>query len=804
MRSTPVGKDDPRIDHLEQNVKRADHGDRLPVESPYPHEEQCDGLRERERSVEEIRGTPFGKSLALFGRVKKALVPRGTRRSQILSLCCRGVKAIPKVRDRRWIAHKVKMASRRARSSLGLLLRPYRVLGGRLMAPLSQRRATPASPPHFPILDRVDVSIVIPVYNHFQDTVVCLESIARWTSGPGFEVIVVDDGSTDKTPELLDRVKGLVTIRNDRNLGFIGSCNRGAAAARGDYLVFLNNDTVVSPGWLEALANTFQEMPGTGLVGAKLVYPDGRLQEAGGLIWRDASGWNYGKYDDPDHPRYNFAREVDYCSGACVMVPRALFVQCGGFDPHYAPAYYEDVDLAFKIRHAGHKVVYQPLASIAHHEGLTSGRSTTSGPKSHQPLNQSKLLHRWHDRLASHPMPDVAPFRIVHPHGAGSESRGQVLIIDHHIPTPDRDAGSVRMLELVRTILRKGHHVSFLPDDLLAMAPYRQQLQGIGVEVIHHPYYRSVASFLKQHGQELDLVMTCRFDIAARHMATVRRYAPQAKVIFDTVDLHFLREEREAELKQDRSLQAAAARRKRQELGLVSAADLTLVVSPVEKEILGRECPDCDVRIIPTLYPLAPAEQPGLDDRRNIIFIGSFEHPPNVDAVLYFAREVFPLVLARIPDAVFQVIGPEPTQEIRKLARDDIEILGCVPEVAPYFDGARLSVAPLRFGAGVKGKVNQSLALGVPTVVTSIAAEGMYLVHEENAMIADDPESFAEAIVRVWASADLWLHLSANGRKLVQDHFSVEAASRQVDALLSWAGLSLSNGDTSVAQQHAR
>src|SRR5262249_18375351 len=145
-----------------------------------------------------------------------------------------------------------------------------------------------------------------------------------------------------------------------------------------------NNDTTVTEGWLDALIGTFQTIPNTGLAGAKLIYPDGRLQEAGGIIWRDASGWNYGNGDDPDHPRFNFVREVDYCSGACIIVPRGLFDELGGFDSCYAPAYYEDTDLAFKIREAGRKVIYQPMARIIHHEGLTSGKSVNSGVKAHQ------------------------------------------------------------------------------------------------------------------------------------------------------------------------------------------------------------------------------------------------------------------------------------------------------------------------------------------------------------------------------------------------------------------------------------
>jgi GT2 family glycosyltransferase len=713
---------------------------------------------------------------------------------RLLGLASRGLSSLPKLRDRQWVAHKLKTALNRSRASGGLFLRPYRAAGHRLALRIRPHRPAPLDPPRFPFLDRVDVSIIIPVFNHCRDTLLCLESIARNTSKPSYEVIVVDDASTDETSQILADAKGLAYLRNDQNLGFIASCNRGAAVARGDYLLFLNNDALVLPGWLEALERTFKDIPSTGLAGAKLLFPDGRLQEAGGVIWRDASGWNYGRDDDPDHPKYNFAREVDYCSGACVMVPRALFQRLGGYDNHYKPAYYEDTDLAFKIHHAGHKVIYQPLARIVHVEGLTAGRSLASGVKSYQVVNQAKFRLRWSNRLDFHPEPTDAPSRLISAHGPDQTKRGQILVIDHRLPTPDRDSGSVRMVEMLRAIRRRGHHICFVPDDLRITPPYQEALQGIGVEVIHHPYYRSVASFLRQHGRDFELAILCRADVCARHLATVRRYATRAKVVFDTVDLHFLREEREARLARNPKLLRAVAERKKRELRLVGCADLTLVVSPAEKTILEGECPEVDVRVLSNIQVIPESEPPGLERRRSIVFIGSFEHAPNTDAVCYFAKEVFPRVSARIPEAVFQVIGPDPPRQVRELAGPNIEVLGHVADVRTCFNRARVSVAPLRFGAGVKGKVNQSMALGVPTVVTSVAAEGMYLDHQQNALIADDPESFAAAVIQVWTSPDLWRRISAGGRKTVREHFSVEAASRRVDELLTWAGLLVSEG----------
>jgi glycosyltransferase involved in cell wall biosynthesis len=373
---------------------------------------------------------------------------------------------------------------------------------------------------------------------------------------------------------------------------------------------------------------------------------------------------------------------------------------------------------------------------------------------------------------------------------ARQHASGQVLVIDHRIPTPNRDSGSFRMMEIIRAIKRRGHHVALIPDNMAVFSPYLEDLLRERIEVIYPPRFHSVEDYLVKRGHELNLVIISRADVAARHMQSVRRHSPGARIVFDTVDLHFVREERQACLGASPEVRASAASRKQQELGLARMADLTLVVSSIEKAVLENEFNHrIDVRVLSNIHPVKQQARPVFEQRRDIVFIGGFDHAPNIDAVLYFAAEIFPRVLSRVPGVVFQVIGPDPTPEIRRLASPFLNILGFVADVEPIFDRARVSVAPLRFGAGVKGKVNQSMSFGVPSVVTSIAAEGMYLTHGENAMIADQPESFADAVVRLLTSPELWHKVSKNGVKNVADHFSIDAAAKSIDELLDWAGL---------------
>ena len=239
------------------------------------------------------------------------------------------------------------------------------------------------------------VSIIIPTYGSVDYTLACLASIAAHPPQVVIEVIVVDDATPDSSTACLADIPGIRLIINPRNLGYLVSCNTAARVASGQFVLFLNNDTQVQDGWLDALLAPFRSNRDIGAVGSKLLYPDGRLQEAGCIIWDDGSGWNYGRLDDPDRFVYNYLREVDYCSAACLMVPRALFEQLGGFDEIYAPAYCEDSDLAFRLREQGYRVVYQPRSRVVHYEGISHGTTLTGGVKAFQVRNQGIFRARW-------------------------------------------------------------------------------------------------------------------------------------------------------------------------------------------------------------------------------------------------------------------------------------------------------------------------------------------------------------------------------------------------------------------------
>ena len=622
------------------------------------------------------------------------------------------------------------------------------------------------------------VSVVIPVYGQHQFTYNCLLSISQHTQLDDVQIIVIDDCSPEPVLDALPHLQGVHWIRNEKNLGFIGSCNAAALQATGEYLVLLNNDVQVTPGWLPALLSVFDARSDCGMVGARLVYPDGRLQEAGGIVWQDGSAWNWGRGQDPEHPRYNYVRKADFCSGACLALRKDDWDALNGFDRIFTPAYYEDADLAFRMRAFGKQLYYQPDAKVVHYEGITSGTDETKGVKRHQVINQTTFFERWKDTIRSHRPNAVQPWAEV-----TRDATKRVLIVEACMITPDQDAGSVRMQALMEVMSEMGAQVSFVADNLEYRQPYVGNLQQAGVEVWHRPHVQSVTQLLEQEGSHFDVIVFCRHYIACQYTTLVKKHAPQAQIWFDTVDLHYLREERLAELQQSSKLATIAAETKRQEIGVMEQSDLTFVVSPVEQEILKQATPTSRVEILSLIHePIA--DTPGFKQRNGLLFVGGFQHPPNIDAVQWFIGEVWPLLISKLPEVTLKVVGSKMPESMRALAQPGVEILGFVPDMEPLLLSSRISIAPLRYGAGVKGKINQAMSYGLPVVATPVAVEGMYLQHGDNVLVAESATEYADAIASLYTDDSLWDSLADGGKANIRQCFSRSVARETLGRLL--------------------
>ncbi|HWY15780.1 MAG TPA: glycosyltransferase [Rhizomicrobium sp.] len=636
----------------------------------------------------------------------------------------------------------------------------------------------------FPRVEHPRVSIVIPVHDKFEMTYFCLSALLFAWNRASFEVIVVDDGSTDETLEIQNIVHGIKHARHVEAKGFVRACNRGAQAAEGDYIVFLNNDTEPTSRWLDELLYAFESFDGVGLAGAKLLYPNGVLQEAGGIVWANGNPWNYGRNQNAAAPEYSYTRQVDYVSGAALMIPRQVWRDVGGFSEEFAPAYFEDTDLAFKVRARGLKTVYVPHAVVYHYEGASSGTSVASGAKRFQEVNRPKFKRKWSSAFAGNGQEGV---NVEHERDRGPRYRA--LMLDFEVPRIGFDAGSYAGVQEIRALQALGFKVTFLPTNCTYLGRHTEALQRIGVETSYAPFVRSIEAFLAAHGREFHLVYVTRHQVAAQTLAAIRKYAPQAKVILNLADLHFLRELRAGVATQDASRIDAAVGIREAELAVLRAVDLTLSYSAVEEAvILSHNLNSTKTGRLPWVAePIA--EPPDFAERMNIGFLGGFRHTPNAEAVDFFLDRVMPGLIRELPEVQFEIYGSAISRENRKRwNRENTVVKGQVDRVEEMLGHIRVFVAPLASGAGVKGKVFDALAHGVPSVLSPLAAEGIGVRNGTEVLIAWAPEEWVKQIVRLYTDGTLWTRLSAAGRQLIETEYSFAHGVETMRVALDKAG----------------
>ncbi len=457
---------------------------------------------------------------------------------------------------------------------------------------------------------------------------------------------MVDDASTDRTAEVLEQCTGIRVVRLERNGGFSVACNAGAATARGAYLHFLNNDALVENGWLRPLLDAFESDERVGAVVSQLRYPDGSLADAGGVIWRDAQGSNYGRGDSPGDWRYRSPRDVDYGSGASLMVRTSAFTETGGFASDLAPAYYEDTDLCFALRAKGYRIRYQPRSIVGHAEGASYGSNLRAEARAMQELSRRRFAAKWHDALGDHMEPNPDQIERAARRLSGTRT---IVVVDEHVPFTDRDAGSRRIFFLIELLRKRGWHVIFGSLDRNDYQPYSDVLRDLGVELICGFGPGSVSALKRLH-IAVDAVWLCRQGPAARVLSAFRRdFNP--RIVFDTVDLHYVRLRREQEIRGTRTRWQSMQQR---ELHLARAADVTVATGAPERDRL-RADGIAHVCEIPVIEPAVTEKLPGWESRRGIVFLGNYAHAPNVDAAWWLATAIMPLVWQRLarraPDA---------------------------------------------------------------------------------------------------------------------------------------------------------
>ena len=640
-----------------------------------------------------------------------------------------------------------------------------------------------------PFYDFPTVSIIIPAYNAWEMNHQCIQSIIKNTQGVAYEVLLADDTSTDDTKNCTDFIENLIHIKNKTNLGFLNNCNNASKFAKGKYILFLNNDTQVNSNWLAPLVNLIESDEKIGMVGSKLIYPDGKLQEAGGIIWNDASGWNYGHKQDPTLPEFNYVKEVDYISGASILIKKDLWLKAGGFDERYSPAYFEDTDFAFTIRSMGYKVLYQPLSEVIHFEGYSHGteiiiEGSQKNIKSYQEINKQKFYEKWQKTLIKEHLPNA---QNVFNARDKSINKKTVLIVDHYVPHYDKDAGSKTTFQYIKLFTLLGLNVKFIGDNFFKHEPYTTELQQMGVEVLYGSWYNeNWQQWVKENCKHFDYVYLNRPHISIKYIDFIKEYT-NAKILYYGHDLHFLREEMQYKVEKDPKLLISAAKWKTIELSLFKKSDVILTPSINETEIISGLDTGFNVETILMNFFSSPAiPVTNFSTRNNIVFVGGFNHTPNVDAIKWFCDNVWPLVIKKLPLVKFIIVGSNPPEFIKELQSSNIEVKGYVSEteLKATYDAAKIAVIPLRYGAGVKGKTVEAMYNGLPLVSTSFGLEGMPGKIKDFIPEKEDAAAFADEIIRLYDDINLLTDLSLMQTNYINEFFTQDAAEIKMRKIL--------------------
>ena len=624
-----------------------------------------------------------------------------------------------------------------------------------------------------PYSENPTVSIVIPVYNQFGYTYNCLKSIIKNTTDVEYEVIIGDDCSTDITQQISEIVQNITVAKTKTNVRFLRNCNNAAKLARGKYILFLNNDTQVLPNWLSSLVELIERKNDIGMVGSKLLYPDGTLQEAGGIIWGDGHAWNYGNGQSPNKSEFNYVKEVDYISGAAIMIRKSLWEEIGGFDELFNPAYCEDSDLAFEVRKHGYKLMYQPLSMVVHFEGKSNGTDLSSGVKKYQVENQIKLKKKWEQEFAKQAQTEGDLFH------ARERSMGKktILVIDHYIPQIDRDAGSKTTWQYLQMFVEKGYNVKFIGDNFYQDREYASYLEQIGIEILYGPWYaKHWKEWILENQNNIDFAYLNRPHITKKYIDFIKNET-NIKCIYYGHDLHFLRIRREYELNHDEKLLAESEEWKETELSIMKKAAINYYPSYIEEQEIHKIDASIPVKAI-TAYVYEEFREDinqDFDTREGILFVGGFGHPPNEDAVLWFAEHVYPKIREKL-DVNFYIVGAKVTERVQQLAGNGIVVKGFVTEeeLKQLYDSCKMVVVPLRYGAGVKGKVVEAMYYGIPIVSTSVGTEGIDGV-ESFVEVQNDADKFAESVVKLYNDNDILQHMSEESQAYIKEHNSIEA-----------------------------
>ena len=629
------------------------------------------------------------------------------------------------------------------------------------------------------------VSIILVLYNRAELTLQCLLSLNA-NCKESYEIIIVDNASTDATRDLLKQLEGVSIIYNNENVHFLLASNQAAKEAKGEYILFLNNDAQVLPGSITSAIETISKSNDIGAVGGKIILLDGSLQEAGSIIWNDGSCLGYGRGDSPFAPMYMFKRDVDYCSGAFLLTKRHLFINNGGFDEDYQPAYYEETDYCLRLWRMNQRVVYDPNAVILHYEFASS--ESVDSALSLQSKHRDIFVNKHREKLLQHHSPDLSNTLVARD---ANNYCGRVLVIDDRVPHLFLGSGFPRSQGILHSLVDLNYCVTFFPLSFCE-EDWNTAYQDISnnIEIMLNYGLENFQNFLFERRDYYDIVFISRphnFRLLKPLVERKQELFPNVKFIYDAEALFSLREISRSNLIGEQMSPGDADRKIAQELELPKCADRIVSVSAQECQKFS----DYGYKQVYTLgHSLTLAHtKKSFEDRADILFVGAIyeDDSPNADSILWFVSEVLPLIKAKLNlDLKLNIVGPVTSTPILDLSSEHVKIWGQVDSLDDFFNNAKIFIAPTRFAAGIPIKVCTSAGYGLPVVATSLIASQLNWKNEVDLLTADDRLSFAEQCIRLCTDRNLWQILRDNALNKVSEQYSKEAFNHNLKKLLTF------------------
>ena len=614
-----------------------------------------------------------------------------------------------------------------------------------------------------PLFIKPLVSIIIPFSNNFRLTYNCISSILQAEPMVPYEIIIGNDISTGYK-KIINLYISNIIFHNNNKYNFLMNCNEMVKLSKGKYILFLNNKIKVHKEWLIYLIKLIESDEKIGMVGSKVVYHNGKLQEAGGIVWNNGEYYNYGRGNNFDMPEYNYVKEVDYISGASILIRKIIWEKIGGLDVRYLSSFYGDIDFAFKLRSFGYKIMFQPKSIVENYKGILFGNILSTDIK--------KFVKKWKVELK---------FQKKKGNIFLSRDRGynRIFVIDDNVPNIDKNAGNRCTFMYLNLFKEIGFQVTFLPNDFKKIEPYTSILQQKGIEVLYGVWYKkNIRNWLKTNLKYFKYVYLQRPKIAKKYFDLIKKHFPR-KIFYFAHHLHYIRLFREYNITHDKKILKQSEISKKIEMEIFSKVDIIHVVGNYEYQILKEKFKKKIIRNIP-LYiydKLLSNVEKDFSKRKDLIFVGALSRLPNKDAVLWFAKYVYPKIVDRFQDMVWHIVGSSIPNTIKKLESKNIKIEGFLSDENLHllYQKCRIAIVPLRFGAGVKGKVVEAAYNQIPIVTTSIGGEGL-----DNSfgafIIEDNAEKMSEIIIKLYLDYSKLKQMSDSGKKFIEKCFSINRA----------------------------